>query len=582
MAPNSFDLRPEIIAIYELIRQHNLAIASLKRERNAHTDVNKLPAELLVHIFSYSQPSYLDIQKDRKYFLRHYVNVSHVCSYWRDLAIFSPSLWSHFDLVPRRWMKEMLARLGSGSTPLSVSLDFSHNQDYEAVAQLLSCMDRMQVLRLHNICLRNPFNLRQFLRLPAPILERLEIMASSEYAFNVIDLSESLSLFSGGTPCLRNVKLHNCSFSWRTLGPAFRDLHELEITSTYDPRRLEPTPDPSDVFYALSQMVRLRRLVLIRAFLLGWNQMPIPNKLINLAQLSELRLEDTFDSLVLFAQKIRSPLQKCNLVCTSDGDNIYSLDAIQDLIVFTITPYASGVIRPLSLYVSNNGVKINDTIFASSSSMELPRETNCASDSIYLSNCDAYLLLPHMSTSVVERTLELFLRQIPTSHLCSLHLAHVAASYQLLLDTVASSPLTHISFSGTKLDGLLSTLGDRSPRAIVASNVGDQSNTTWDEQHELCQRTDAICWPKLSILDLADVDFGLSQTNSYLEQIYDVLFYRMEFGFAPKLGALTITNSRNIERGQVFALRPFAYHFLWDGDGEIEHSTRRRERYWWG
>ncbi|KAG8821855.1 hypothetical protein FRC19_007139 [Serendipita sp. 401] len=83
--------------------------AALRRERNVFSPVNRLPKEILGHIFSYN-----DLQST--------IQASAVCSLWRTAAIGNPRLWTCIDMSSRVITNEMAQLIleRSGDLPLDV------------------------------------------------------------------------------------------------------------------------------------------------------------------------------------------------------------------------------------------------------------------------------------------------------------------------------------------------------------------------------------------------------------------------------------------------------------------------------
>lgn len=131
LIPSEIDL----IASYEAkLKQAKLIIRQTRNGIPAISPITILPPDILIHIFGLvldSQPCYFEDPGACIAFPLKYPDVlSHVCSHWRQLAIHSPTLWSHIDLIPfdsHRLGKHVFSRTETlfaraGHTPLDIHI----------------------------------------------------------------------------------------------------------------------------------------------------------------------------------------------------------------------------------------------------------------------------------------------------------------------------------------------------------------------------------------------------------------------------------------------------------------------------
>ncbi|KAL0960152.1 hypothetical protein HGRIS_011787 [Hohenbuehelia grisea] len=232
-APNTAqnDIDAQIANYYNLV-------LSLKSQRNTHTPIFRLPADLLVLIFQ--DVVWVDMDRDPFGWGDHYDDpveaympwrcpaFTQVCRDWRLLSLATPSLWRYIRLThPLAWMKEQLAR--SQSYPLTLWHTFNASRDapldfledpfpYIAFAEPW----RVEVIRLNAFGphLESLTNLRH----PHPLL-RIVILSSVE-VFQMPD-----DIFGGSAPLLRHLRLINCYPP--TSSPAFAGLTELSVTCSF-------------------------------------------------------------------------------------------------------------------------------------------------------------------------------------------------------------------------------------------------------------------------------------------------------------------------------------------------------------
>ncbi|KAJ7162935.1 hypothetical protein C8R46DRAFT_1221736 [Mycena filopes] len=112
--------------IRDLERLRDRERGILTRLRSAIAPVHKLPAELLVEVFRYTcdDPTF-----DHPSTIKKVQALTHVCAYWRRVAITTPQLWTHFPPIqlaktPRdaflAGLKEWLKR--SAALPIDIYL----------------------------------------------------------------------------------------------------------------------------------------------------------------------------------------------------------------------------------------------------------------------------------------------------------------------------------------------------------------------------------------------------------------------------------------------------------------------------
>ncbi|KAI0782821.1 hypothetical protein C8Q75DRAFT_491521 [Abortiporus biennis] len=85
----------------------------------------------------------------------HWIFLSHVCCYWREVSLNAPLLWSRVYITTPEWAKILLTR--SGSTPLSIEARFGRrlseqqhlSQKLDAMKLVYSNIRRITTLNLH-------------------------------------------------------------------------------------------------------------------------------------------------------------------------------------------------------------------------------------------------------------------------------------------------------------------------------------------------------------------------------------------------------------------------------------------------
>ncbi|KAH7334455.1 hypothetical protein B0J17DRAFT_108148 [Rhizoctonia solani] len=88
-----------------------------QRIHNDGQTINKLPTELLSHIFTIGEVSDRSTRRRTKWYIGFQEVVTHVCHQWREVAIRCPNLWTYIHITrpsPYRMISLYLDRAGSG------------------------------------------------------------------------------------------------------------------------------------------------------------------------------------------------------------------------------------------------------------------------------------------------------------------------------------------------------------------------------------------------------------------------------------------------------------------------------------
>jgi len=111
-----------ILALDEQIREHETAIARLKRSRNSLLNVSKLPPEVLGKIFKWN----VTPKGDFDGFEEQSHNFLFVCHQWFEVASFTPELWSFWGNTPKDWAR---CHRRSGTMPIDLVVGVEKDDD---------------------------------------------------------------------------------------------------------------------------------------------------------------------------------------------------------------------------------------------------------------------------------------------------------------------------------------------------------------------------------------------------------------------------------------------------------------------
>ncbi|KAF8066484.1 hypothetical protein FPV67DRAFT_1449676 [Lyophyllum atratum] len=182
-------------------------VSILRQRRNALSLVSRLPAEILCRIFELAR----DEDELHNTSPKMCISISQVCSAWRETAMHFQGMWNfvHYN-YKLEWVKELLVRSGTG--PLRVDLDAEANESMIPMVFQEAVNKRFQELNFGGFSpLEFETRCRSIFGGHAPLLETLHISFDSDHKSIMHE-----SLFSGGTPRLRDLTLRNCPLPWNS------------------------------------------------------------------------------------------------------------------------------------------------------------------------------------------------------------------------------------------------------------------------------------------------------------------------------------------------------------------------------
>ncbi|KAI9447800.1 hypothetical protein H4582DRAFT_1896487 [Lactarius indigo] len=211
-----------------------------------------------------------------------WITVTHVCSFWRHVALDHRTLWTHhrFDLGPE-WTTEMLRRAGDAPLELTLSEEVvpfppSNSDAATVISQLFH---RVSALTIKERAFTPP--VLDSLASPAPLLDTLSI-TSGQLAL----LPQSH--FSGNAPRLRDLYLSNVLPTWTTA--AFTRLKRLCVVLD---RQMDTSHVPTypELFDTLQSMPHLEVLMLRGCLPLGLFPHSLGDRTVQVPNLQHLFLD---------------------------------------------------------------------------------------------------------------------------------------------------------------------------------------------------------------------------------------------------------------------------------------------------
>ncbi|TFY59408.1 hypothetical protein EVG20_g7799 [Dentipellis fragilis] len=310
------DARKEIELEMEAVK---LVMSSLRTRYNALAFVNRLPSEVLAHIFqcvreahmleytSYNARALIVLKKAIQW-----VDLTHVCRQWRIVAIDHPGLWSHI-LIGTKFTEEFLRRSCRGLITIDYTIDSNFtspqpDEDLEALAGIVSRnLSRIQSFGLSGMP-EEFSSIFPVLLGPAPVLEKAALTNQLWRQGTIPAPSLPSNLFNQFAPRLRHLNLYGWNFSWPFL--KFNTLVNLHLSREFE--GVAEAGDFGEVLAALSRMPLLEGLHLKRVLPPLPLSAPgrsnyIPDGVVALPSLREFVLTDTIRRCHLALDHIATP-----------------------------------------------------------------------------------------------------------------------------------------------------------------------------------------------------------------------------------------------------------------------------------
>ncbi|TFK69593.1 hypothetical protein BDN72DRAFT_840188 [Pluteus cervinus] len=255
------------------------------RLQNTQIPIRRLPPELLTSIFLYARYNASDGKRSHLALI-----LSWVSSYWRDVVLSDPAIWTLLDVESEDIVNSFLTR--SRDSKLLVDLYRPSPNDFVPIIKELHRLESL-VLYCPEVDIdvgqgmHDDSTLRPYWSNPAPYLRKLSL-----HYFPIPP-----NPFENLSPALRDVELTWCAFDWSTF--PFSNLTSLKIVCPED------QISPFHLLQKIQQMPFLENLELEGALLGIDGPGPARHRLLHLKSL-EIRgaLPDT---LVDFLQRVSVP-----------------------------------------------------------------------------------------------------------------------------------------------------------------------------------------------------------------------------------------------------------------------------------
>ncbi|KAI0060311.1 hypothetical protein BV25DRAFT_1917919 [Artomyces pyxidatus] len=249
-----------------------------------------------------------------------WISATHVCRYWRHVALGHHVLWSKISLSHGPvWNDLMVAR--AHDVPLSIdaiSFDGRHYPDPESRTEAIQQITCNHLPHIRELCLKvvNPDDHDELYNNSAPILEKLKLSLHvySNARFAILPLN----LFANTMPRLHHITMRDYVFPWDSF-PKGR-LSHLELCSTHSSKEAVFIPSFEQLMDLLGQSPTLQELRLMHC-LPRRHQIPnLDSPTVHLPNLRTLALAGSCPDVTHILERITVPLAaQLDLTCGFDS-----------------------------------------------------------------------------------------------------------------------------------------------------------------------------------------------------------------------------------------------------------------------
>jgi hypothetical protein len=541
---------------------------ALLTHRNALAPISVLPPEVLARIFhlvALAESPWSELQSLR------WINVTHVCRHWRQVALDDSSLWARISgyRTSTAWISETLAR--ARNAPLAISLLGTPNA--ETLAMFPAHFAHTREFRLRGLVAYhfddNVRNIWNICKLEAPTLEHFELGVAVASPVTFL----GAPFFSGVAPKLRTFSLSQVGVPWSSIPCG--QLTQLKIT-LFNERSVAGDPSLGDSKSLIDLLINCPVLeILALEFCLPHSITgPSHVQAVHLPRLTYLSLGGLSSGVANLLKILKlPPSTTLRLRCTSESTATHNDHHLLHLVSAHFHNPASVEIKSFRVTLNHMERLINVAAYTYLPTLTI-QPSYVFGDNV---DGDAALALSFDALPEVDNGVDILGRVCSMLPISNIEFLSIGApdmdrsvNWGELFRRCAK--LTTIEASGRGTSGLLKELTPPKPKKATSGGKGKKGKLNNRGVPAPAPRSNAATtdtpmpiFPKLTSLFLLKLDFG--ETVHHPGVLYDVLCTTLRRRKACKvpLKMLGIDHC-TITTNRANALGKLVPEFIWNGD----------------
>lgn len=536
---------------------HLRALARLREQMNALLPASRLPPELLIQIFS----CHVAMHAAGGHSHYGWIQITHVCSLWRTIAITSPVLWNNICVTASTdWMLELLRR--SGRVALSVTANFSldptptldrHSAWLASLRLVLREFPRIKELRIHaagdvlESCLAavdgGPTK-----------MERLEL-ANVGGLVDQEALKHSLSklLANEHARALRRLELTEFPYCWGD-AVSFLSLRHLQLICAPESTSKPSIPELLERLSVLSTLETLRIEHVVHPFPESTEEPPVKRQTVKLPRLRYFRLAGRMIDNVNILNHVHLPVDVVVSVSVSTDEDV---NQHSDVLALAIIAKVS-VAKPIcGLVMRDEGpFGFHARMLLYNMDILPPHVCDESIHADYSSTlAGAQLEIEFEETWTAWKTMAVICRQLPLTDIRSLEISG-------RLSTTAATEWKTIAVQMDHLRSMkvCGSVGEMFLRASIPEEVGIPDNSPLPALRDL-HLHNVMC-RDTHLYDNPHDDIMRPQLDPDSNVLYLWLVDRHRRG--AKVDRVAVQACRNIDRKDVRLCKQFVDTLSWD------------------
>jgi hypothetical protein len=501
-----------------------------------------------------------------------WIRVTHVCHFWRQVALGDSSLWATISCIPTNTelISEMLAH--ARDAPLDIDIGA---QRREVILMFLPHLHHTRKLRLYNLSMLHSDILQTIYDLEAPVLEHLELGVSASFPTFFQDLGGT-TLFKGQAPRLQTLFLIQVLVPWSLIPRGQLTQLKIVLSNGVSPTVIPPAVESGDfnqLIDLLANCPGLETLVLEHCLPSQLAQFS-HGQTIHLPRLSRLCLGGSSSCIMNLMKMLRVPSSTTlHLRCISENTLAHSDRLLLPVVLAKLQSPAPVEFQNLSITVTLNvyySLKVTASTIVPSSRSPQPQDFGGDVDG----DAEFVLSFDEVRLGNYSDLLERVCKMLPISNLEFLSISsfYIGDSVNWVELFKRCTKITAIQAIGGGTSSFVRALTIPEATNTKPNEKGkqkrrdDRDSTLAQPGRSTSSAADGPIFPKLTFLSLKRQDFSEGQHPS--GNLFDVVergLRQRVVAYNTPLEMLHIYNCF-ISAQHAEALQKLVQKFHWDQD----------------